>query len=154
MTVDTWEVAVDQVLDHETKWGITKRDRPDLDIPSLTRAQAKDIFRRDWWDRYGFYRIEHDAVAIKLFDMAVNMGAATAIRLIQQVVNYLTPRRTEIQEDGMLGPETLRTINAADPEILVLALRAYAAKRCIELVEGPDPRFETFDKRGLKRALG
>ena len=35
----------------ETKFGISKRAYPQLDIKSLTLDQAKAIYRRDYWDR-------------------------------------------------------------------------------------------------------
>ena len=35
----------------ETKFGISKRAHPDLDIANLTRDQAGAVYRRDYWDR-------------------------------------------------------------------------------------------------------
>src|SRR5690606_2973445 len=62
--------AVEVVLEHEggyvhdphdpggeTKFGISKRQYPDLDIANLTREQAIEIYRRDWWDKYGYGRL-------------------------------------------------------------------------------------------------
>lgn len=37
----------------ETKFGISKRAYPSLDIKNLTEEQAKVIYRRDYWDRAG-----------------------------------------------------------------------------------------------------
>ena len=36
----------------ETKFGITKREYPQVDIAALTRAEAIAIYFRDWWQRY------------------------------------------------------------------------------------------------------
>lgn len=33
----------------ETKYGISKRSYPHLDIKTLTRAQVKPIYRADFW---------------------------------------------------------------------------------------------------------
>ena len=35
----------------ETKYGIAKRSYPNVDVRNLTRAQAVDIYRRDFWQR-------------------------------------------------------------------------------------------------------
>src|SRR5690606_26803467 len=58
----------------ETKFGISKRQYPDLDIASLTREQAVEIYRRDWWDKYGYGRLASPAIATKVFDLSVNVG--------------------------------------------------------------------------------
>ena len=55
---------IEQVLEHEggyvndpkdlggeTKYGITKRFYPDVDIKNLTVEQAKEIYKKDYWDR-------------------------------------------------------------------------------------------------------
>lgn len=64
----------------ETKFGITKRSYPKLDIKNLTIEQAKSIYKSDYWDK-----IKADALPDKLdivmFDCAVNQGVSTAIKL-------------------------------------------------------------------------
>jgi hypothetical protein len=37
----------------ETKYGISKRAYPRLDIKGLTEADAKEIYRRDYWEKAG-----------------------------------------------------------------------------------------------------
>ena len=63
----------------ETNWGISKRSYPALDIPSLTREQAKSIYKSDYWDK-----IDGDSrpwgPALVMFDCAVNQGVAFALR--------------------------------------------------------------------------
>lgn len=59
----------------ETKFGISKRRYPDLDIKNLTIDQAKVLYKRDYWD-------EHDLDArpwcesLLVFDTSVNGGNA------------------------------------------------------------------------------
>ena len=36
----------------ETNYGISKRAYPDVDIKNLTEDGAKDIYRRDYWEKY------------------------------------------------------------------------------------------------------
>ena len=59
----------------------------------------------------------------------------------------------EVTVGGYLGDETIAALNAADAERLLLALRAYHAARYVELVEGPDTRYETWSAGWLKRAM-
>ena len=82
-----------------TKYGISQRSYPSLDVRSLTVDQAKAIYLQDFWL---FGGIQDQSVANKLFDMYVNMKH-TAIRLAQKVV--------AVPEDGLYGPKTEGAIN-------------------------------------------
>lgn len=62
----------------ETKYGISKRAYPDLDIENLTLEQAKDIYLRDYWGPAGCGAAMDDALATLLFDCAVNQGVFRA----------------------------------------------------------------------------
>ncbi len=131
--MDRFKKAVETVLKHEggyashpddpggeTKYGICKRSYPHLDIKRLTREQAKEIYRRDWWDKYGYERINDDALCFKVFDLAVNMGAHQAHKLLQRAVNDVSGRLLE--DDGILGPRTISAVNAIVPELVLDAL--------------------------------
>jgi len=62
----------------ETKYGISKKAYPDLDIANLTIEQAKEIYKRDYWDRCKCAFIP-DALSMALFDFAVNSGTCDKI---------------------------------------------------------------------------
>lgn len=110
----------------ETKFGISKRSYPHLDIANLTREDAIAIYYRDWWQRYGYGRLQDDAVATKVFDLAVNMGPAAAHRLLQEALVFLG---YDIAVDGIIGPQTIGAANKASPERVLQVLRWLAAHR-------------------------
>jgi lysozyme family protein len=120
-------------LGGETNFGISKRSYPNVDIKNLTREQAVEIYRRDWWERYKHERIEDIDVATKVFDLAVNMGAVPAHRLLQQAINFTEGKSLAV--DGIIGPATLSAVNQADPQQLVQTLRFMAARRYYELAK-------------------
>lgn len=97
----------------ETKFGISKRSYPELDISKLTLEQAKEIYKRDFWDNLGLDRINNFSVgvAVKLFDMAVNIGCKWAVKILQRAIRSLTLNRIILNEDGLLGAETLSAAN-------------------------------------------
>ena len=91
--------AVEAVLNHEggyvndpddpggeTKWGISRRSYPSLDITNLTREDAIAIYYRDWWRRYKYDLIEDAAVAAKVLDLSVNMGPSQAHKILQREI--------------------------------------------------------------------
>jgi lysozyme family protein len=119
---ERFEAAVEKVLAHEggyvndpddpggeTNFGISKRTYPNFHIRSLTRDQAKEIYYRDWWQFYGYGMIANDAIAAKVFDLAVNMGASRAHKLLQKAVNKTSPSGLAV--DGKLGMLSLAAIN-------------------------------------------
>lgn len=59
-----------------TKFGISKRQYPDLDIANLTVDQAKVIYKRDYWDSHSLDSLEYGK-ALLVFDTAVNGGNHT-----------------------------------------------------------------------------
>lgn len=89
----------------ETKFGISKRAYPNVDIRNLTLADAKAIYKRDYWDRAQCDRLPPD-LAFDLFDAAVNSGIGQAIRWLQRSVG--------VADDGSVGPLTLAAIQRLD----------------------------------------
>ena len=57
----------------ETKWGISKRAHPDIDIKSLTKEEALIIYEKEYWLKIGADKMEK-RLAIACFDSAVNCG--------------------------------------------------------------------------------
>jgi len=90
-----------------TKYGISQAAYPDLDIRNLTEQQARDIYKRDYWDRVHGDEITSQVVAENIFDTCVNMGVRTGSRLAQVAV--------EIEPaDGIIGSQSLKGINGYD----------------------------------------
>ena len=63
----------------ETKFGISKRSYPNVNIADLTKIDAIKIYERDYWKAVDFGPMD-DKVKMALFDTAVNCGAGTARR--------------------------------------------------------------------------
>jgi lysozyme family protein len=107
----------------ETSFGISHRDYPTLDIRNLTREAAIGIYFRDFWS-VGRYPDLPDPVALKLFDLSINMGPAHAARCLQRALRACG---NQITEDGVVGDETVRAAIRADPGSLLGAFRSEAA---------------------------
>jgi lysozyme family protein len=158
---ERFEHAVSFVLSHEggysddadddggeTKFGISKRSYPDIDINALTVEQAKAIYKRDFWEPQLYKDIKDVNLATKVFDLAVNMGSNWAHRLVQRA---LRATGQDILEDGILGPMTLAAINKADLTDLLAALKSEAAGYYRTLA-ATKPKRAKFLKGWLKRA--
>jgi lysozyme family protein len=126
--MDRFRTFIERLLDHEggyvnnpadpggeTKWGISKRTYPALDIRGLSREEAIEIYRRDFWDRSEADLLPAP-VGFQLLDGAVNSGIAQASRWLQRAVG--------VADDGDVGPITLAAIRKADPADLVMQFNA------------------------------
>ncbi|MFO7597805.1 MAG: glycosyl hydrolase 108 family protein [Desulfocurvibacter africanus] len=124
----------------ETKYGISRRSYPGLDIANLTREQAAAIYRRDFWDGPGISRLPRE-LALPVFDAAVNAGCRSAVRWLQEALNAAgenDPGLTPLGTDGELGPLTLeraRQVAASGPAVLQLVRACMLLRRIRHYLE-------------------
>lgn len=86
-----------------TKFGISAFAYPDLDIPSLTREAAATIYRHDYWNCLQADMLP-PALALLVFDAAVNSGVERAVRWLQLAVG--------VSSDGHIGPTTIAAVRS------------------------------------------
>lgn len=94
----------------ETKFGISKRAYPNLNIASLTKEQAVAIYRKDYWEKCGCDRLEYPLDVI-VFDTAVNCGVQRALTWLQEYPSwcqYLMRRVMHYTMRGEKHPQFLR----------------------------------------------
>lgn len=113
------------------------------DITLMTQADAMNFYRKFWWDAYHYDAIIAQAVASKIFDAAVNMGAPRAHTFAQRVVGVVT--------DGVLGPKSLGEINAMPSLKFIEAYQEQMAQFYRNLV-AINPARQVFLKGWLNRA--
>lgn len=113
------------------------------DIRKLPLDKAVEVYYREFWEPQP-YRFMSAAIAVKLFDLSVNMGATQANKCAQRAVRAANPNGVRLIEDGIAGPRTLDAIHAADSTRLLPAIRSEAAAiyRLIIARDGSQSRFE------------
>ncbi|MFA9238271.1 MAG: glycoside hydrolase family 108 protein [Candidatus Paceibacteria bacterium] len=99
----------------ETKYGISKKTYPDLDIPNLTLHEAKKIYFYDFWNEENLTlpNVKDREIAIELFDTAVNMSPRTAGIFLQRALNNMNRNQRiykDMKEDGWIGAVTLSNL--------------------------------------------
>lgn len=129
----------------ETKFGISKRAYPSVDIKNLTADEAKAIYKKDYWDKIKGDDIADDVVAYEIFDTAVNMGVRTSTKLVQIVVGAVP--------DGILGAKTLAAINETDVELLVVKFKLSKIARYTHLAK-TNPKNRKFFFGWINRVMG
>lgn len=133
----------------ETKYGISKRSYPNVDIKNLTLEQAKAIYKKDFWDNQGYSQIEDIALASKVFDLGVNMGTKNAVILLQRALKANGFKA--IEDDGIYGSATLEALKNSDAKKVLIALRSESAGYYRRLVTANQSQ-KVFLKGWLNRA--
>ena len=147
-----FEKAVQLILKHEggyvndpkdpggeTKFGICKRSYPNIDINNLTEADAKAIYRKDYWDMCLCDALPYP-IALLVFDTAVNMGTQTAIKILQKV--------SSVKVDGIIGPVTINKVKWMSEIELASSYSAERISRYMAI-----PTFDRFGTGWLKRSF-
>lgn len=129
-----------------TKFGISKRAYPQLDIANLTEQQAKDIYRVDYWNAVHGDDIAAQVVAENLFDTAVNMGTSRAIKLAQMALGIQPV-------DGTLGQQTLQALNNTDSDRFIADYTLAKIARYVSLCNNNRSQSK-FLLGWLNRAMG
>lgn len=120
-----------------TKYGISKRAYPTLDIANLTLEHAAQIYRHDYWGPAGCDAVP-EALRMDLFDMAVNSGVRAAVRCLQRAAGETA--------DGVLGPKTLQAIQTIPSSRLIARFNAERLEFMTSL-----PTWASFSKGWARR---
>ncbi len=132
----------------ETKFGITKRSYPSLNIRELTLEDAKKIYYRDFWQKGKFEEISDDLIAMQVFDLSVNLGIRSAVIVLQRALRSVGKN---VQEDGLMGSQTLLATTDSEPRCLLAAIKSEAAGYYRQIA-AKNPSQQKFLKGWLNRA--
>lgn len=101
-----------------TKYGISAKAYPHLDIAKLTLDQAKETYRVDYWNLVHGDKLP-DPLSHFVFDAAVNQGVSAAIFMLQTAL--------KVKVDGKIGPKTIAAAQSSDNETCAnfMMLRAF-----------------------------
>ena len=121
-----------------TNFGIAQRWHPGVDVRSLTRDQAKQIYRNEYWR---FDGVTSQRVANRLLDMSVNTSLARAVRILQRALGGLVAG--PVVADGAFGNRTLEFTNAVEETKLIDELKARMAySHCQDAIANPAQQSE------------
>ena len=136
----------------ETKYGIAKKYYPEVDITTLTQAEALAIYKQDYWDKFRGDLIDNQKIADEMLDIAVNMNWERAARFLQDAINHLDKEKVnQLKVDGLVGPKTLKAVNLHQyPEAIVKHLNGCQFEHYHARVH-EDLTQETFYRGWLRR---
>jgi len=100
----------------KTTWGIIESEARQHgykgDMRNFTKEMAKDIYRKDYYDKNRLNEVKDDRVALSICDFIVNSGTWGA-KKVQQVLNRLG---FNLAVDGKIGNKTIEALNKVNPD--------------------------------------
>lgn len=102
----------------ETKFGISKKYHPEVDVPNVTKSEARDFYKDKFWNRIKADQLP-SGVDMMVFDCAVQFGIKKAVKALQFTVGTV--------QDGILGSKTLKAVENMHVRDLICM---YTARRC------------------------
>jgi len=98
-----------------------------LDIEVLNESTAKAFYRKHFWFHYQLGNIQTEKVAVKIFNIFVNMRGGTAAKVVQRALASCKVRG--VKDDGRLGPISFAAINqvTCDSSLTAMYLSALRA---------------------------
>lgn len=109
----------------KTKYGISQRSFPDLDIPNITKDDAKAIYYESFWKQYRIDQVAETSPGIGniLLDTAALFGPQRGVMMLQEAL------RQGLTIDGIIGPNTLNAISKMDLSQQEQVISNVAARR-------------------------
>lgn len=134
----------------ETKFGISKRQYPDLDIRDLTEEAARAIYERDYWRPLRLDDVQDQALATYLLTLGVHAGIGQAARIWQGALRACG--LTGVVVDGRVGPQTVDATNVIEAKALLPQLRLATIAYYLKLRD-QNRTLDKFLAGWIKRAL-
>lgn len=128
----------------ETNFGISKRSYPKEDIKNMTIDRAKEIYRKDFWEKIKGDHLQNDELAVNVFDFAVNSGVQTAVETLQTSIG--------VKADGIIGEKTLSSLAVIHYPDLIKRFQRERAAYYIRIVK-KKPEQIKFLEGWVKRAI-
>lgn len=120
-----------------TKYGISAMAYPKEDIKNLTLDRAKQLYKRDYWDKCRCDELP-SLLRFHVFDAAVNSGNGTAVKTLQQAVG--------VNADGIIGNQTFNAVRSQNPNDTLLKFYSFRIAFYTKI-----STFNTFGKGWMNR---
>ena len=125
--------------DRKTRWGIDQRFHPDVDLDTLTRDGAIQIYWEQYWLMIKGNQLPWP-VSLACFDEAAHDGPQDAIKTLQVA---LRPKyRGKL--DGDIGPQTLGALRATETRGLVFEMLSIRWRELLHRHFNTDGRTQMF----------
>jgi lysozyme family protein len=108
----------------QTKFGISKKSHPQVDIERLTLDGAKVIYKEQYWNPMFLDSILSRSLACKIFDICVNIGIQRTLIILSNAISF---SRNKIPQDSAYASRfsaegVIESMKSVDEQKLIRAL--------------------------------
>lgn len=111
-----------------TKYGISQKWNPDINVHELTEEGASAFYEKRYWEKYRLGEIIDQTIATQCLLLIINMDDHKALNIIQTAINNCGRTITSIPIDGAMGSITIAAINSLNRFWLSDRIRVEAIK--------------------------
>jgi len=108
---------------HKNRSNFPKNLEKDIEL----QEKVKALYRANYWDKVQGDEIADQDIAESIFDFAVNAGPRTSAKLAQIAVGA--------DPDGIIGPNTLKKLNADDKRAFLAVFALAKIGRYVKICE-------------------
>lgn len=116
----------------ETKYGIDKRSHPKVNIKTLTKEQAAEIYWNEYWNAVKAEELPKGLGEI-VCNIGVNTGKGNASHWLQNAL--------KITSDGVIGLNTIKAANASNAKETQERLLVHLEEYYRSISKGKNKRF-------------
>ena len=120
-----------------TKYGIAANTYPNEDIKNLTLDRAKQLYKRDFWDKAKCDQLP-DGLRFHVFDVSVNSGVSRGVKTLQQALG--------VNDDGIIGNQTISAAKSQNAHEILIKFYSFRIAFYTSL-----NTFSTFGKGWMNR---
>lgn len=114
------------------------------DIKDLTLEKATELYFKYFWVPMRLHYVDNELLKLHLFDMGINAGTRTAVKILQQMLGL-----PEKEQDGILGKVTAGKISKYKGDVVadyINARKSYYIK-----IINRNPKLKVFKKGWFNR---
>ena len=108
------------------------------DIKDLTQHHIDIIYKNDYYDAYRINEIQNEKLAETMFDSYVNHSPKDITKWLQEGINLYS--HNTVSEDGILGSQTINSLNYIDENTVAL-INNYVLEKRIEDAKQKRPNY-------------
>jgi len=127
-----------------TRFGVSEKAFPHIDIAKLTRQGAEQIYLDHYWNVVNASSLP-PSVGLLVFDAAVNLGAVRAAQMLQRLLG--------LKDDGVIGPKTIHAVKTYQPLSELRVLYSESRLRYYEELSSWKPLYRPFARGWRLRVL-
>lgn len=130
----------------ETKYGISKKSYPHVDVKNITTQDAEELYFK-LWQKFRYEEIGNEKIAVKIFDISVNIGQYFAVKIAQKTLIKQAAKAMILKGVCGIGKEGEKVKNQSEQNYELEKEEKMSARQDIYFNDNVD--FNTKDVDGI-----